>query len=62
LKRNNKVKCLVWDLDNTLWDGILLEDKEVALRDSTAAIVRALDRRGILQSIASRNDHGLAMA
>lgn len=62
LKRNNKVKCLVWDLDNTLWDGVLLEDKEVALRNSTAAIVRALDQRGILQSIASRNDHGLAMA
>src|ERR1700733_5914484 len=29
LKRKNtsqKVKCVVWDLDNTLWDGILVED------------------------------------
>jgi hypothetical protein len=23
------VKCLVWDLDNTLWQGTLLEDNEV---------------------------------
>ena len=21
------VKCVVWDLDNTLWQGVLLEDK-----------------------------------
>ena len=27
-----KVKCVVWDLDNTLWDGVLLEDGEVSLR------------------------------
>ena len=25
------VKCLVWDLDNTLWQGTLLEDGEVHL-------------------------------
>ncbi len=60
--KNNKVKCLVWDLDNTLWDGILLEDEDVVLRSGAAAAVRALDERGILQSIASRNDHDLAMA
>ena len=55
------VKCLVWDLDNTLWDGVLLEDPQVSLRPEVADIVRTLDERGILHSIASRNDHGLAM-
>jgi len=55
------VKCVVWDLDNTLWDGVLLEDPRVALRPDAALIVRTLDERGILHSIASRNDHGLAM-
>lgn len=61
-ERDKKVKCLVWDLDNTLWDGVLLEDDEVALRDGVTEVIETLDARGILQSIASRNDHDLAMA
>jgi len=61
-EHSGKVKCLVWDLDNTLWDGVLLEGGGVVLRDGAAEVVRELDRRGILHSIASRNDHGLAMA
>ena len=55
------IKCLVWDLDNTLWDGMLLEDPRWSLRPEVAEIIRALDERGILHSIASRNDHALAM-
>jgi FkbH-like protein len=27
------LKCVVWDLDNTLWDGILVEDPAVRLRN-----------------------------
>lgn len=56
------VKCVVWDLDNTLWDGILLEDPAVKVREPAAAAVRGLDERGILQSIASRNDRAAASA
>ena len=22
------IKCVVWDLDNTVWDGVLLEDAD----------------------------------
>ena len=51
------VKCLVWDLDNTLWDGVLLEDGEVRLREEIRRVVVGLDERGILQAVASRNDH-----
>ena len=54
------VKCLVWDLDNTLWQGTLLEDPQVLLPDSVRDVVMALDSRGILQSIASKNDHDKA--
>ena len=54
------VKCLVWDLDNTLWRGTLLEDAEVHLPDEVRALIVELDARGILQSIASKNDHDLA--
>ncbi len=55
------VKCVVWDLDNTLWDGVLLEDPHVELKPEVVEVVRTLDERGILHSIASRNDHALAM-
>lgn len=51
-----RIKCLVWDLDQTLWSGILLEGDAVALRPGVREAVAALDRRGILQSIASQND------
>ncbi|HEX2195913.1 MAG TPA: HAD-IIIC family phosphatase [Actinomycetota bacterium] len=56
------VKCLVWDLDNTLWKGTLLEDPSVEIDQRAVAIVRELDRRGILSSIASRNEESLALA
>ncbi|NEE45311.1 hypothetical protein G3M55_11920, partial [Streptomyces sp. SID8455] len=46
------VKCLVWDLDDTLWQGTLLEDGEVHLPDEVRKVVIELDSRGILQSVA----------
>jgi len=52
---------VVWDLDNTLWDGVLLEDDHVSLRDNMVAIIKTLDNRGILQSVASKNDYTRAM-
>ncbi|HZQ48559.1 MAG TPA: HAD-IIIC family phosphatase, partial [Verrucomicrobiae bacterium] len=52
-----KIKCVVWDLDNTLWDGILVESggKMPQLRDGVRSVITELDRRGILLSIASKN-------
>jgi FkbH-like protein len=50
------VKCVVWDLDNTIWDGVLLEDAAVTLRPRMAEVIRELDTRGVLHSLASRND------
>jgi FkbH-like protein len=47
-------KCVVFDLDNTLWDGILLEGA-VSLRARVAETFRALDERGILVSAVSKN-------
>lgn len=57
----NDIKCVVWDLDNTLWDGILLEDVEVTLKNKVFDTIVELDRRGILNSIASKNDFDSAM-
>ncbi|PZG47437.1 hypothetical protein C1I98_13520 [Spongiactinospora gelatinilytica] len=50
------VKCLVWDLDNTLWDGVLLEGDDVRPFPQAVATLKALDERGVLHSIASRNE------
>lgn len=57
-----RIKCVVWDLDNTLWDGVLLEDGEVRVRPAVVAHIRRLDRMGILHSVASKNDRPTAMA
>jgi FkbH-like protein len=59
-----KVKVLCWDLDNTLWKGTLLEDGEdgCRLREGTRELIEALDARGILQTIVSKNDHDHAWA
>jgi methoxymalonate biosynthesis protein len=56
------VKCLVWDLDNTLWKGTLVEDGIVEVDDTIRKIVMELDARGVLQSVSSRNDHDEAWA
>lgn len=55
-----KIKCVVWDLDHTVWSGILLEGGELALRPGVREMIEALDQRGILQSVASRNESGPA--
>lgn len=60
--RAGQVKCVVWDLDNTVWDGTLLEDGDVKVRPEAADLIRTLDQRGILHSVASRNDQDAAMA
>ncbi|WP_158274607.1 HAD-IIIC family phosphatase [Sphingosinicella humi] len=53
-------KCVIFDLDNTLWDGVLLEG-DVTLRPAVTNVIRQLDERGILISIASKNAHDDAM-
>ena len=56
------VKCVVWDLDNTLWDGTLIESdpEKLSLRPGVAELIKALDERGIIQSVASKNDYKAA--
>ena len=57
VKKVEKFKCIVWDLDNTLWSGVLLEDAAVQLNEALIEVIRTLDKRGVLHSIASRNDY-----
>jgi FkbH-like protein len=53
-----KVKCVIWDLDYTTWKGTLAEDgiDGLQLYPEIREIIAELDRRGIIQSIASKND------
>jgi FkbH-like protein len=62
LRKPKRIKCLAWDLDNTLWDGTLLEDSDTRVRLDALTVIRTLDERGILHSIASRNDQTKALA
>jgi methoxymalonate biosynthesis protein len=55
------IKCLIWDLDDTLWQGTLSENWDVFLPGERREFILRLDGLGILQSIASRNDEDLVM-
>jgi FkbH-like protein len=49
------VKLIVWDLDETLWTGILSEGP-VVLNQSRVDLLRTLNRRGIVNAICSKNE------
>jgi len=59
---SKQVKCLVWDLDNTLWSGTLLESDACRLRPGVRRVLSTLNGRGILLSIASTNDFDITMS
>ncbi|MFF4468310.1 HAD-IIIC family phosphatase [Streptomyces sp. NPDC001599] len=52
------VKCLVWDLDDTLWDGVVLEGDDPAPFPAALETLAELDRRGILHAAAGRGERG----
>ncbi len=61
LDQQGKIKCVVWDLDETVWEGTLLTTPGTPrVRDHVVDVMRTLDARGILQSVASRNDPDVA--
>jgi methoxymalonate biosynthesis protein len=51
------IKCVVWDIDNTLLDGVFLEspDQPPSPDAGLLAAARELSDRGILHALASRN-------
>ncbi len=59
--RGKEIKCVIWDLDHTLWQGTLLEDETVHPQPGIREILTELDGRGILHSIASKNAYEAAM-
>jgi HAD superfamily phosphatase (TIGR01681 family) len=55
------VKCVVWDLDDTLWTGVLLEGDDTNVSNGTRRTIEMLDDYGVIQSIVSRNDEQEAL-
>lgn len=54
---STKVKCVAWDLDNTLWNGTLVNSipNQLSLKDEVRYLIEHFDERGIIQTIVSKN-------
>lgn len=51
-----KIKLVIWDLDDTFWQGTLSEEN-IHIPEEHIRIVKELTDRGIINSICSKNDH-----
>ena len=51
----DKVKLIIWDLDDTLWDGSIMVTKDVKLRTSYIDSIKELNNRGVVNSVCSNN-------
>ncbi len=59
LKPADKVKCVAWDLDNTMWKGVFIESTPGSLVVNPDALeaIKKFDERGVLQTVVSKNTH-----
>jgi FkbH-like protein len=55
-----KVKLIIWDLDDTLWEGTLAEGDALHLSEFRAGVIRALNNHGIVNAICSKNNFEMA--
>jgi len=70
--RGRAVKCVILDLDNTLWGGIIGDDGPQGIQISAhgegeefhrlQCFLRELKNRGILLAVCSKNEHANAIA
>ena len=52
------IKLIVWDMDDTFWEGIISEG-DVTLRPEAVALVRRAVDMGIMNAICSKNDYAV---
>ncbi len=55
----NNIKLVIWDLDETFWQGTLSEEG-IQVISENVEIIKILTDRGIMNSIASKNDFQIA--
>jgi len=53
------IKVVVWDLDHTVWDGVLLEDETVQMKPGVLEVIKELAEEGWTMVIVT---HELAFA
>lgn len=51
----SKIKLVIWDLDDTLWSGVLSEES-ISASEQNLRLVKLLTDIGIVNSICSKND------
>ncbi len=58
----SKVKCVAWDLDETLWHGIIGDagSHGVCVRRESVEMVKRFDEMGIIQTVVSKNNYDIA--
>ncbi len=58
----SKIKCVAWDLDNTIWDGIIGDDgpENVNPKIPSIDLIHKLDEMGVIQTIVSKNNYEVA--
>jgi len=50
------IKLVVWDLDQTVWDGTYIYDGEkVKIKQPVLEVIKTIDQKNVLQSVISRN-------
>ena len=54
------MKLIIWDLDDTLWEGTLAEGDDLHLSEFRAEVIRTLNSHGIVNAICSKNDFRMA--
>lgn len=56
----DKIKLVIWDLDDTFWNGTISEE-DVSIPDEHLKLLKTLTDIGIVNSICSKNDFDHAM-
>lgn len=56
-----KIKCIIWDLDNSLWKGVLAETPDEISLNGTARVLKLSSAIGMINSICSKNDRDRAL-
>ena len=57
-KPSSHVKCVIWDMDNTLYEGVLSEDgpEKLKRKNDVEKLIKTFDASGIINTICSKND------
>ncbi len=54
-----KIKLIIWDLDDTFWKGTISEEEVTPVNECIELLKRTVDK-GIMNSICSKNDYDVA--